>query len=118
MDSERYSISPETADAYNRTRSGKGRIIGVGTTTVRALESCWQLHKSVRPVETDTDIFIYPPYEFKSVDCIVTNFHLPRSTLFMMISAFCGLEKLKFIYEQAIAERYRFYSYGDAMLIL
>ncbi len=118
MDSEHYIIPQETADAYERCRSVNKRVISVGTTCVRTLESCYQINGRICQSQADTDIFIYPPYKFKTVDVLITNFHLPRSTLFIMVSAFCGLDRLKRVYAEAIEKGYRFYSYGDAMLIL
>jgi S-adenosylmethionine:tRNA ribosyltransferase-isomerase len=124
MHSERFSISAEAATAINDAR----RIIAVGTTVVRVLEFVAAQTRLVKPVEFHrgrvtaqdgaTDIFIYPPYQFRSVDALVTNFHLPRSTLLMLVSAFAGREFILRAYAEAIRERYRFYSYGDCMLIL
>jgi len=114
MHAERFSISPEAADKINEAH----RIIAVGTTTVRTLESARRKGKKVRPQEGVTELFIYPPYHFRLVDILLTNFHLPRSTLLMLVSAFTDREFLLRAYEEAIRERYRFYSYGDCMLIL
>ena len=114
MYSERFSISPEAARKINNAR----RIIAVGTTTVRMLESARRADGKVQAQEGATDLFIYPPYEFRMVDVLLTNFHLPRSTLVMLVSAFAGREFLLRAYEEAIRQRYRFYSYGDCMLIL
>jgi S-adenosylmethionine:tRNA ribosyltransferase-isomerase len=124
MHAERFFISPEAADKVNSAR----RIIAVGTTTLRVLETVaveTRLLKAVkfnkRQIESqsgETDLFIYPPYHFRAVDVLLTNFHLPRSTLLMLVSAFAGREFLLRAYEEAIRERYRFYSYGDCMLIL
>ena len=111
MHAERFSISPAAADALNRAR----RIIAVGTTTARVLES------SPRPIAAgagETDIFIHPPYEFRHTDVLLTNFHLPKSTLLMLVSAFAGRELILSAYAEAVRERYRFYSYGDCMLII
>jgi S-adenosylmethionine:tRNA ribosyltransferase-isomerase len=112
---ERFSISPEAAKKINNAH----RIVAVGTTTVRVLETAalktpWQ----IEPQSGETELFIYPPYKFRAVDVLLTNFHLPRSTLLMLVSAFAGREFLLRAYEEAIRERYRFYSYGDCMLIL
>src|SRR5437870_642759 len=114
MHAERFSISPQAADKINKAV----RIIGVGTTTVRTLESASRADGEIVAQEGTTDLFIYPPYQFRVVDVLLTNFHLPRSTLLMLVSAFAGREFLLRAYEEAIHERYRFYSYGDCMLIL
>jgi S-adenosylmethionine:tRNA ribosyltransferase-isomerase len=114
MHAERFSISQEAANQINNA----SRIIAVGTTTVRALESASRTDGEVQAGENATDMFIYPPYRFRAVDALLTNFHLPRSTLLMLVSALAGREFLLRAYEEAIRERYRFYSYGDCMLIL
>ena len=114
MYAERFSISPEAANKINKAR----RIVAVGTTTVRTLESARHEGEEVLAQEGATELFIYPPYDFRAVDVLLTNFHLPRSTLLMLVSAFSGREFLLRAYEQAISQRYRFYSYGDCMLIL
>jgi S-adenosylmethionine:tRNA ribosyltransferase-isomerase len=114
MHSERYRISPETSAAIQRAR----RIIAVGTTTTRVLESCVCEDGTIPPGEGATDIFIRPPYQFRAVDALLTNFHLPRSTLLMLVSAFAGREFTLQAYAEAVRERYRFYSYGDCMLIV
>ena len=114
MHAERFCISPEAANKINNAR----RIIAVGTTTVRTLESASGADGEVLAREGATDLFIYPPYHFRGVDVLLTNFHLPRSTLLMLVSAFAGREFLLRGYEEAIRGRYRFYSYGDCMLIL
>ena len=114
MHSEHFSISPEVAHRINDAR----RIIAVGTTTVRTLESARGANGKVQAQEGATDLFIYPPYEFRMVDVLLANFHLPRSTLVMLVSAFAGREFLLRAYEEAIRQRYRFYSYGDCILIL
>jgi S-adenosylmethionine:tRNA ribosyltransferase-isomerase len=114
MHAERFSISPEAADKVNNAR----RIIAVGTTTVRTLESASRKGKEVLAQEGATSLFIYPPYHFRAIDILLTNFHFPGSTLLMLVSAFAGREFLLRAYEEAIRERYRFYSYGDCMLIL
>ena len=113
MHAERFSISSSAAGRINSA----GRIVAVGTTVVRVLESAERTDGNLVPQEGSTDIFIYPPYQFRAVDVLVTNFHLPRSTLFMLVSAFAGREFLLRAYQEAIRERYRFYSYGDCMLI-
>jgi S-adenosylmethionine:tRNA ribosyltransferase-isomerase len=114
MHAERFSISQEAATKINSA----SRIIAVGTTTVRTLESAIQSGGDIVAQERPTDLFIYPPYRFRIVDVLLTNFHLPHSTLLMLVSAFAGREFLLRAYEEAIRERYRFYSYGDCMLIL
>jgi S-adenosylmethionine:tRNA ribosyltransferase-isomerase len=114
MHAERFSISPQAASRINDAR----RLIAVGTTTVRTLESARCKDGEVLAQEGATSLFIYPPYHFRTVDALLTNFHLPRSTLLMLVSAFAGREFLLRAYEEAIHERYRFYSYGDCMLIL
>jgi S-adenosylmethionine:tRNA ribosyltransferase-isomerase len=114
MHAERFSISPSAAGRINSA----GRIVAVGTTVVRVLESAERTDGNLIGQEGSTDIFIYPPYQFRAVDVLVTNFHLPRSTLLMLVSAFAGREFLLRAYQEAIRERYRFYSYGDCMLIV
>ena len=114
MHAERFSISQDAATKINSA----SRIIAVGTTTVRTLESATQAGGEIVAQERATDLFIYPPYRFRVVDVLLTNFHLPHSTLLMLVSAFAGREFLLRAYEEAIRERYRFYSYGDCMLIL
>lgn len=116
MHSECVEISPETAEAVNHAKSEGRRVIAVGTTSVRSLESFWQDGKLIYGNRW-TDIFIYPGYHFNVPDAMLTNFHLPESTLLMMISAFAGYDFIRKAYEVAVAERYRFFSYGDAMLI-
>jgi S-adenosylmethionine:tRNA ribosyltransferase-isomerase len=120
MDREYYRIPQEAAEAITRTRREGGRIVAVGTTVVRALETAEESGNGVWTVQAGdgwTEKFIYPPYTFHVVDALITNFHLPRSTLLMMVAAFAGLERVRRAYQTAIAEGYRFYSYGDAMLI-
>jgi S-adenosylmethionine:tRNA ribosyltransferase-isomerase len=114
MHAERFSISHSAADRINEAE----RIVAVGTTVVRVLEAAKREDGKLRVQEGTTDIFIYPPYRFHAVDVLLTNFHLPRSTLLMLASAFAGREFLLRAYQEAIRERYRFYSYGDCMLIL
>ena len=114
MHAERFSISAEAANKINNAQ----QIVAVGTTTVRTLEAAKNLSDKILPQEALTDIFIYPPYRFRAVDLMLTNFHLPRSTLLILVSAFAGREFLLRAYQEAIRERYRFYSYGDCMLIL
>ncbi|HEX6036601.1 tRNA preQ1(34) S-adenosylmethionine ribosyltransferase-isomerase QueA [Longimicrobium sp.] len=118
MHSERYAVSADAADALNATRAAGGAIWAVGTTVVRTLESVATDDGVVHAGEGWTDIFIRPPYPFKAVDHLVTNFHLPRSTLLMLVSAFGGYELVMRAYREAIHRGYRFYSYGDAMLLV
>jgi S-adenosylmethionine:tRNA ribosyltransferase-isomerase len=119
MHYEKYSISSKTADSINKAISDKRRLIAVGTTTVRALESSYNNYGEIRPCEMErTELFIKPPYEFKVINGLLTNFHLPQSTLLLLVSALAGRERVLEAYAQAIAGKYRFYSYGDAMLIL
>jgi S-adenosylmethionine:tRNA ribosyltransferase-isomerase len=117
MHSEWGTISRETADALNAARAKGGRIVAVGTTSLRLLESAAEENGTIRPFTGETTIFITPGYQFRAVAILMTNFHLPRSTLFMLVSAFCGLETIKQAYAHAIAGGYRFYSYGDACLL-
>lgn len=116
MDSERYEIGSSTADAIEEARRMKGRIIAVGTTATRVLESAEPGRLKAR--SGWTDLFIAPGYPFKNVDALVTNFHLPKSTLLMLVSAFAGTQNIKRAYDEAVQARYRFLSFGDAMLIL
>lgn len=119
MHSEYYEISRETADIINETKASGGRVICVGTTSVRTLESCALYNDGkIIPESRDTAIFIYPGFEYKVTDCLVTNFHLPKSTLIMLVAAFYDREKILKVYEHAVRERYRFFSFGDAMLLL
>ncbi|UXH78512.1 tRNA preQ1(34) S-adenosylmethionine ribosyltransferase-isomerase QueA [Roseateles amylovorans] len=116
MHSEWFQVTPETVDAIARCRAGGGRITAVGTTTLRALESA-ALGGTLAAGERETDIFITPGFDFRVVDRLVTNFHLPKSTLMMLVSAFAGYEPIMALYRHAIEQRYRFFSYGDAMLL-
>ena len=115
--SEQFSISEETANILNRARRAGRRIVAVGTTCVRTLEYAADAGGNVTPGSGSCDLYIYPGYRFKMVDAMVTNFHLPQSTLLMLVSAFAGRENIMQAYAEAIKKRYRFYSYGDAMLI-
>jgi S-adenosylmethionine:tRNA ribosyltransferase-isomerase len=117
MHAEHAVISAETADALNAVHGRGGKVVAVGSTALRTIESAADDSGRVRPFAADTSIFITPGYRFKAVDAMMTNFHLPRSTLFMLVSAFCGLDVMKRAYAHAIAEGYRFYSYGDASLL-
>lgn len=118
MDFERWQIPPESARKIAAAKSAGGRVVAVGTTSVRTLESAAARPEGFGAGQGRTDLFIHPPYEFRAVDAMVTNFHLPKSTLIMMVSAFAGREFVLDAYREAIRERYRFYSYGDCMLIL
>lgn len=117
MHTEHYEVSEEAADIINKTRSSGGRIIAVGTTSVRTLETVSQADGTIQSQIGDTSIFIYPGYEFKAVDAIITNFHLPESTLLMLVSAFAGKENIFRAYNTAVKENYRFFSFGDAMFL-
>lgn len=118
MHEEWYSVSAETAAAVNAARGAGGRVWAVGTTAVRTLESAARPDGTLVAGDAETRIFIRPPYAFRAVDRLVTNFHLPRSTLIMLVAAFAGYDLTMRAYREAVAERYRFYSYGDAMAIL
>lgn len=118
MHTEYIKVTPETADRINECRKAGGRIISVGTTSTRTLESVTDENGVVHPFEGETGIFIYPGYKFKAVDCQITNFHLPESTLLMLICAFAGYENAMNAYNTAVKEKYRFFSFGDAMLII
>ena len=117
MHSEYYEVSEEAADTINSVRQSGGRIIAVGTTSTRTLESVADTHGCIKPCRGWTDIFIYPGYEFKAIDCLITNFHLPESTLIMLVSALAGKENVMAAYREAVENRYRFFSFGDAMFI-
>lgn len=118
MHSEHYHISKETADLINETKKNGGRVISVGTTSTRTLESVATKNGCICEDEDDTSIFIYPGYEFKCIDGLVTNFHLPESTLIMLISAFAGYDNVMNAYKIAVEEKYRFFSFGDACLFI
>ena len=117
MHSEFYSVSSETASALNRAKREGRRTVAVGTTSVRVLESASDENGLVSAGSGNTEIFIYPPYKFKATDAMITNFHLPKSTLLMLVSAFAGRENILKVYEAAVREKYRFFSFGDAMFI-
>lgn len=117
MHSEQFSVPKKTIDLINATRKNKGRILAVGTTSCRVLETIGR-GGVTPPLRGDTDIFIYPPYQFKLTDMLLTNFHLPKTTLLMLVSAFCGYDLMMRVYKEAIDRRYRLFSYGDAMLIM
>ncbi|MBE6729717.1 MAG: tRNA preQ1(34) S-adenosylmethionine ribosyltransferase-isomerase QueA [Ruminococcaceae bacterium] len=117
MHSEHYSISKETAEKINNTKKNGGRVICVGTTSCRTVESAAQKYGEIKECSDDTSIFIYPGYEFKCMDALITNFHLPESTLIMLVSAFAGYEFTMQFYKKAVDDKYRFFSFGDAMFI-
>ena len=118
MHSEYYKLTEENANIINEARRAGGKIVAVGTTSVRVLETCADQNGVLKPAFGETKIFIYPPYKFKAVDHLITNFHLPESTLIMLVSAFCGLDETLCLYNLAVKEKYRFFSFGDAMLLL
>ncbi len=118
MDSEEMIISQEACDIVNNAKANKKKICCVGTTSMRAMESSVSSQRTLNPYTGWTNKFIYPPYDFSIADCMITNFHTPKSTLLMMISAFCGHDLMMKAYKEAVQEKYRFYSYGDAMLII
>ena len=118
MHSEFYQVDEEAAEKINRAKDGAGRVICVGTTSCRTIESAADETGHLKPCSGWTEIFIYPGYKFKMLDCLITNFHLPESTLIMLVSALAGKEHVMAAYEEAVKERYRFFSFGDAMLIL
>ena len=114
----RAHLPKETADLINETHASGGRVISVGTTSCRTLESCPVMDGQIQPDDGWTQIFIYPGYQFKVIDGLITNFHLPESTLIMLVSAFAGFDNVMNAYKVAVEERYRFFSFGDAMAIL
>ncbi len=118
MHAEPYRITEQAAQRINQARQRGGRVVAVGTTVVRALETVADDSGTIHPGQGETDLFIYPGYKFKAVDAILTNFHLPRSTLLILVCAFAGRELVLAAYREAVRQRYRFYSYGDCMLIL
>ena len=118
MHSEYYQVSDEAAEIINNTKKSGGRIICVGPTSCRTVESIAKEYGKMKACSGDTEIFIYPGYRFKAMDGLITNFHLPESTLVMLVSAFAGRENVLAAYEEAVKERYRFFSFGDAMAIL
>ena len=117
MHSEKIYLSEQTSELINRKIRSKSKIISVGTTTLRCLEAVYKKLGKIQPYEGDTDIFIYPGFSFEVVDSLITNFHLPKSTLLLLVSAFAGENAIKSAYDHAIERRYRFYSYGDSMLL-
>ncbi len=118
MHTEHYSLSQEVAERINLAKRENRRVIAVGTTTVRTLESVAQYGVPLQAMEGDTNIFIYPPYKFKVVDALITNFHLPKSTLIMLVCAFAGYDNTMKLYETAVENQYRFFSFGDSMFIM
>ncbi len=118
MHGEYFFVPDDVAEEINRRRRAGGRIIAVGTTSCRVLESASETDGTVRAISAETGIFIYPGYKFKATDALITNFHLPESTLLMLVSALGGKERMMSAYEEAVGERYRFFSFGDAMLIV
>ena len=120
MHSEYFEVSQDVIAQIRATRKAGNRVIAVGTTSVRALESAFarqEQHQGEQAITGDTDIFIYPGYEFQAIDSLITNFHLPESTLMMLVSAFSGYKNIMNAYQEAVAQKYRFFSYGDAMLL-
>lgn len=117
MDTEAFEISQQTANLINRAKNEGKKIVAVGTTTVRTLESAYKIYGEIKACKSASNLFIYPPYEFKVVDNLITNFHLPKSTLLMLVSALATKDFVFNAYEEAISEKYRFYSYGDCMFI-
>jgi S-adenosylmethionine:tRNA ribosyltransferase-isomerase len=117
MHSERYQIDPATVAGIRDTRARGGRVVAVGTTVVRALESAAAGHPEIEAGGGETSLFITPGYDFRVVDALITNFHLPESTLLMLVTAFGGYERVMAAYRHAVDARYRFFSYGDAMFL-
>ena len=117
MHSEHYHLPQDVADKINLAKAEGRRVIAVGTTSVRTLEAVAQKGLPLKADDDETSIFIYPPYKFKVVDALITNFHLPKSTLIMLVSAFAGYKNTMDIYKFAVDHRYRFFSFGDSMLI-
>ena len=117
MHSEFYMMDKDVAEKLNKAKKEGRRIISVGTTSTRVLETVMNKYGEFKECQGDTDIFIYPPYNFKIVDCLITNFHLPESTLIMLVSAFAGYENTMNAYKIAVQEKYRFFSFGDAMFV-
>jgi len=118
VDSEEMFITQKTADIVNRALDNKKRVCAVGTTSLKALESAVSITGRIKPYEGWTNKFIFPPYEFNTANCMITNFHMPMSPMIMMISAFVGFDFLEDVYQEAIKEKYKFFTYGDAMLVL
>ena len=118
MHSEYYAVSEDTARRFNEVRKNGGRIFSVGTTSCRTLESATDENGVLHAGSANTEIFIYPGYKFKAIDCLITNFHLPESTLIMLVSALAGRERILEAYRVAVEDKYHFFSFGDAMLIV
>jgi S-adenosylmethionine:tRNA ribosyltransferase-isomerase len=118
MDSEQVIVPEKAARIVNEAKAAKRRVCAVGTTSMRAIETSVSTDGNLKPYDGWTNKFIFPPYEFSVADCMITNFHTPLSTLLMMISDFCGHDLMHEAYKQAVENKYKFYSYGDAMLIL
>ena len=118
MDSEELKITQETCDIVNEAKAKKKRICTVGTTSMRAVESSVSSQNTLNPFDGWTNKFVFPPHDFTIPTCMITNFHTPKSTLLMMVSAFCGHDLMKKAYADAIEKEYKFYSYGDAMMII
>jgi len=118
MDSEQVIVTEKASEIVNQAIANKKRVCAIGTTSMRAIETSVSTEGTLKPFDGWTNKFIFPPYDFSIANCMVTNFHTPLSTLLMMISAFCGHDLMMEAYSQAIKEKYKFYSYGDAMLIL
>jgi S-adenosylmethionine:tRNA ribosyltransferase-isomerase len=118
LESERFGIGDEAAAVIERALSERRRVVAVGSTSVRVLETVIREHGRVCPAAGRTSLFIHPPFEFRCVGALITNFHLPRSTLIMMVAAFAGTERTLHAYAEAVRERYRFFSYGDCMLVV
>ena len=117
MNTEFYQVTKEEADRINKAKQAGGRIVCVGTTSCRTIESAADENGVLKPGQGDTDIFIYPGYSFKMMDVLITNFHLPESTLLMLVSALAGREHILAAYKEAVEKKYRFFSFGDAMFI-
>ena len=118
MHTEHYYIKQEDAEKINQAKRNKKRVIACGTTSCRVLESVANKNGMVKEAEGDTNIFIYPGYQFKCIDALITNFHLPKSTLIMLVSALAGRDYIMQAYQEAVKEKYKFFSFGDAMLIM
>jgi len=118
MDAEYVRIEQSTVDIVNKAKRAGNKVVCVGTTSLRATESAVSAEDLLKTINGWTNLFIYPPYDFKISDALITNFHIPKSSLLILVSAYMGYEKTKEIYDIAIKEKYNFYSYGDAMLIL
>ena len=118
MVAEYVKVEQETADMVNKAKTSGKRVCAVGTTSMRATETAVNADDLLKPTEEWTNLFIHPPYDFKIADSLITNFHIPKSSLLILVSTFLGYDKTMEVYEEAVKEKYRFYSYGDAMLII